>query len=396
MTIAKVTLKPRKAQPFFGRHPWVLDSAIERIEGTADDGGEVDLISDKGQWIARGIINSHSRIRVRLYSWQPEESLDEAFWRKKLEAAIRLREQIGYVDPLGAARLVFSEADGVSGLIVDRVLNYLVIQPTSLAMTQRLTLIAKILNELTQPTGIIIRTEETMLRKEHAEIQSGLFLGEPPADLVFLEEHGVRYGVQLMTGQKTGFYLDQRENRRAAASYMQGRTVLDMCCYTGGFSLAAAKLGGAASVIGIDTSEHAVTMARSNAELNGLANTQFEQGDLFETLEARAKAKEKFGAVILDPPKFVRGKAGIDQALRAYHRINQLAVELLEPEGILVTCSCSGNVSSLDFYDMLFGVSLKTKRDIQILEQRGASPDHPTSVTCPETQYLKCFICRVK
>jgi 23S rRNA (cytosine1962-C5)-methyltransferase len=169
-----------------------------------------------------------------------------------------------------------------------------------------------------------------------------------------------------------------------------------MCCYTGGFSLAAAVLGGAAEVTGVDSSEHALTLARANAELNAVTNAKFESGDVFDSLQQRVAEKQKYDAIVLDPPKFVRGKAGIEPALRAYHRINQLAVELLEPEGILVTCSCSGNVGREDFADMLFGVAQKTKRDIQILETRGASADHPTSVLCPETQYLKCFICRVK
>jgi 23S rRNA (cytosine1962-C5)-methyltransferase len=169
-----------------------------------------------------------------------------------------------------------------------------------------------------------------------------------------------------------------------------------MCCYTGGFGLAAALHGKAAEVTGVDSSEHALTMARANAQLNGLANIHFEQADLFESLEQRVAAGQKFGAVVLDPPKFARGKASVEQALRAYHRINALAVGLLEPEGILVTCSCSGNVTRDDFFDMLFGVAQKTRRDIQIVEQHGAAPDHPASVLCPETQYLKCFICRVK
>lgn len=396
MPVPQVHLKPRKAQPFYARHPWVLDSAIERVEGEAADGGEVDLLNERGQWIARGLYNSHSRIRVRLYSWQPDQHLDEAFLRTRLDAAIRLRTLIGYDNPRGAARLVFSEADGLSGLIVDRFGAHLVVQPTSLAMAQRMMLIAKLLGELLHPAGIVVRTDEATLRKEGAEIQAGVFSGKPPDDVLFIEEHGVRYGVQLMAGQKTGFYLDQRENRLAAAKYMAGRHVLDMCCYTGGFGLAAALHGKASEVTGVDSSEHALTMARANAQLNGLANIHFEQADVFEWLEQRVSAGQKFGAVVLDPPKFVRGKAGIEQALRAYHRINALAVELLEPEGILVTCSCSGNVSRDDFFDMLFGVAQKTRRDIQIVEQHGAAPDHPASVLCPETQYLKCFICRVK
>jgi 23S rRNA (cytosine1962-C5)-methyltransferase len=201
--------------------------------------------------------------------------------------------------------------------------------------------------------------------------------------------------VDLRTGPKTGFYLDQRENRQAAATYLGGRRVLDLFCFSGGFSLAAAKLGGAHEVLGIDSSDKAIALARANAELNGVTNARFVQEDCFQALERRVAAAERFSAVILDPPKFTRTRQSVNDALRAYHRINRLAVELLEPDGILVTCSCSGSVSREDFLAMLAGVAQKTRRGLQVLEQRGAAPDHPVSPTCPENEYLKCFVCRV-
>lgn len=393
--LPQVVLRPRKAAPFFGRHPWVLDSAVDKLQGEAQDGDVVDLVAENGHWIARGIWNGNSRIRVRLYSWQKDEALDLAFWRRKLEAAIELRKQLGYTDSTGAARLVYSEADGISGLIIDRFSNYLVLQPTSLAMAQRLEELLPVLVELTQPAGILVRAEASMAKLEGFEMPPDVAWGATPDDIIFIEEHGVRYGVQLMQGQKTGFYVDQRENRRAAAAYMAGRNVLDVCCYTGGFGLAALKLGGAKHVLGIDTSNHVVNMARANADLNGLTQARFESGDCFETLTQLATRGEKFGAIVLDPPKFARGRRGVDDALRAYHKLNQSAIDILEPGGILVTCSCSGGVQSEDFQSMLLGVTMKTKRHIQILERRGASADHPVAVTCRENEYLKCFICRV-
>lgn len=394
-SVAQVVLRPRKAAPFFGRHPWVLDTAVDRIEGDAPDGAVVDLLAENGFWIARGLLNRHSRIRVRLYTWQKEEALDAAFWRRRLAAAIGLREQIGYRDPHGAARLVFSESDGLSGLIVDRFAQHLVVQPTALAMSQRIEEIVPLLVELTHPSSIVVRAEPGMAKLEGFELAPAVPYGHAPEDIIFIEEHGLRYGVQLLHGQKTGFYLDQRENRLSAAPYFRGRSVLDVCCYTGGFALAALKLGGAEKVLGIDTSSHAVTLARANAQLNGLPNSQFETGDCFDAMAEMGQKREKFGGIVLDPPKFARGKRGVDAALRAYHKLNQSAVELLEPGGILVTCSCSGGVTSEDFQSMLLGVAMKTKRDIQILERRGASPDHPVTVTCAENEYLKCFICRV-
>lgn len=391
----RVLLKPHKSQPFYGRHPWVLDSAIAKIEGTVADGDAVDLISEKGSWIARGWFNSHSRIRVRLYTWKQDEDLDDAFLRRKIESAISLRRELGLLGGNSATRLIYSEADGLSGLIVDSFGSHLVVQPTAMAMANRLDSIVPQLVELANPASILVRIDEGTAQREGLTAVAEHKWGEPPPEVVFIEEHGVRYGVQMAKGQKTGFYIDQRDNRLAAARYMRGRKLLDMCCYSGGFSLCAVKFGGACEAIGVDTSEHVVQLARANAQLNDVDHVRFEKGDCFEDLDARHAAGEKFDAVVLDPPKFTRGRKGIDDALRAYHRLNQRAVELLTPGGILVTCSCSGNVSREDFFDMLYGVAVKTKRDIQVLEMRGAAADHPVGVVCPENQYLKCFICRV-
>lgn len=387
-------LKPRKAAPFYGRHPWVLDSALDRIEGGAADGDVVELVSDRRKFIARGIFNSQSRLRVRLYSWEPNEPLDERCWRTRLERAIGFRRQLGLDDPQQAARLVFSEADSLSGLIVDHYARHLVVQVNALAMAVRQELLVRLLVELLQPVSVTVRSESGIVKAEGMTPDLGTVYGRLD-ELVFIEEHGLRYGVELASGQKTGFYVDQRDNRRAAAAYLGGRQVLDMFCFTGGFSLAAARLGGAADVLGIDSSERAIAMARANAELNGIHNARFEQQDCFQALDALRATRQRFGAVILDPPKFTRTRQSVNEALRAYHRINRLAVDLLPSDGILVTCSCSGSVSREDFLMMLSGVAQKSGREIQVLEQRGASADHPIAATCLETEYLKCFICRV-
>jgi 23S rRNA (cytosine1962-C5)-methyltransferase len=393
--LIQVVLKPRKARPFYGRHPWVLDSAIDRVEGVPADGEVVDLVSEKGKFIARGIFNGRSRIRVRLYTWNPGESLNADFWRQRLATALQLRSHLGYDDPQGAARLVFSEGDGLSGLIVDRYGDYLAVQVTALAMAVRLEPLIAMLAEMTHPKGIVLRTERGITQAEGLELRDGPCWGAMPEGPREIVEHGLRFRVDLAEGHKTGFYLDQRENRAAAVRYLRGRKVLDMFCYSGGFALAAAALGGAADVLGVDTSEKAVALAQANAELNGMTNVRFAAGDCFETLDALLAAGERFGAVVLDPPKFARSRSAVREALRAYHRLNRLGVELLQPGGILVTCSCSGHVSREDFLDMLLGVAQQSRRQIQVLEQRGAAPDHPVAVTCRETEYLKCFICRV-
>lgn len=393
--MSRIFLKPRKARPFHGRHPWVLDSAIERVEGDPADGDVVDLVSDRGQWVARGLYNSQSRIRVRLYSWLESEPLDDGFWRRRLEAAIRWRSQLFPEQAEMAVRLVYSEADGLSGLVVDRYGEYLALQATSLAMARRLDVIVGQLAELVRPRGIVVRADREMLRLERLSLAEEVAWGEAPEGPVFIAEHGLRYGVDLRAGQKTGFFLDQRDNRRAAAGYLRGRKVLDLFCYSGGFSLCAAALGEATECLGVDSSPKAIALARANAELNGLANVHFEAGDGFKVQESFAAEGRRFGGIVLDPPKFARNRQGVEEALRAYHHLNRLAVELLEPDGVLVTCSCSGHVTREDFLHMLAEVAQRTGRDIQVLEQRGAAPDHPVAATCLENEYLKCFICRV-
>jgi 23S rRNA (cytosine1962-C5)-methyltransferase len=373
----------------------VLDSAIARVDGDPADGDIVDLLNDKGKFIARGVFNSRSRIRVRLYTWDADTPLDDAFWRRRIGAAIELRSHLGYDDPAGAARLIFSEGDGLSGLIVDRYADYLAIQVTAQAIAVRLPAIVPMLVDLLNPKGIMIRTERGVSRTEGIELRDGPYWGTPPEGPLLIVDNGLRYEVDLAEGQKTGFYLDQRENRVAAARYFRDRRVLDMFCYSGGFAMAAAAFGGAREVLGVDTSQRAVMLAWANVQRNGVQNVRFQEGDGFETLESLLAAGERFGGVILDPPKFARSRSAVDEALRAYHWLNRLGVSLLEPGGILVTCSCSGHVSREDFLYMLVGVAQQTGREIQILEQRGASPDHPISAACLEGEYLKCFICRV-
>jgi 23S rRNA (cytosine1962-C5)-methyltransferase len=366
------------------------------VEPLPEDGAVVDLVTDTGKFIARGLYNSRSRIRVRLYTWNSGQALDREFFRGRLKAALRLRKGLHLLDqPEGAARLVFSEADGLSGLIVDRYGPWLAVQLTGLGLAQRFEEICELLVELVQPRGIFVRTEKGVASAEGIELRDSLVWGQSPDGPAFIVENDLRYGIDLAEGQKTGFYLDQRENRLATAGYCRDRRVLDMFCYSGGFALNAAAHGHAREVLGIDSSEKAVVLARANAELNGLNNVRFEQSDCFKALERLAADGERFGVVILDPPKFARSRSSVDDALRAYHRLNRLAVDALEPGGILVTCSCSGHVTREDMQFMLLGVAEQTRRDIQILEMRGAAADHPVAVTCLESEYLKCVICRV-
>ena len=393
---ATVVVKPGRARPFFGRHPWVLDSAVLSIDGSPADGDVVDLVTHDRNFIARGLWNSSSRLRVRLYAFDAATRLDSGLWRKRIESAVALRRSLGLDDREGAARIVNSEGDDLSGLIVDRYGDYLAVQVTALAMAGRLDAVCDSLEESLRPRGILLRGAERGLSKlEGLHLADRLVRGTAPSGPVFVREHGLRFGVDLTEGQKTGYYLDQRENRQAAARHARGRRVLDMFCYSGGFSVACAVSGGARSVLAVDSSAKAAALAKANADLNGAASVAVETADAFEKLDSLAAAGERFDMVILDPPKFARSRASVDDALRAYHRINRMAVGLLEPGGMLVTCSCSGSVSRDDFLEMLSGVAQRSARSIQLLEIRGAAPDHPVNASCLEGEYLKCVIARV-
>jgi 23S rRNA (cytosine1962-C5)-methyltransferase len=290
---------------------------------------------------------------------------------------------------------VFSEADGLSGLIVDQYDRWLVVQITSLAIARRRGLIVNLLNELVRPVGIYLRTERGIGQLEGLEQRDGLLRGELPAEPFSIEEHGLRFQVNLAEGQKTGYYLDQADNRRIVADLAKGRRVLDGFCYTGGFALHAAKAG-AESVLGVDVSEPALHLARSNGELNALTNVAFEKADVFDRLDQLASAGAKFGFIVLDPPKFARGGQAVEEALRGYGRLVKQALKLLEPDAILVMCCCTGLITRDMLHEQLAQLAAEQRRLLQILDSRGPAPDHPVAATCPETNYLKCVICRVE
>ena len=392
---AKVILKPRRAQPFFGRHPWVFVGAIDRVEGTPADGDDVDLYSSDTNFIARGLFNSQSKIHVRLYSWEPEVPLDAAFFKERIARAVDLRHHVlNLAGPNKAYRVVFSESDVLSGLVVDRYGDWLAVQFTALGLAKRRDEICDVLRELLQPKGIYLRTEKGIGKLEGIELYDGPLWGEkPPADLT-IEENGLRFQVNLAEGQKTGYYLDQRDNRAAVAQLCPGKRVLDAFCYTGGFGIYAAKAG-ATEVLGLDASEPALELARRNAIANGLGNINFENADIFRKLAALVAEGRKFDVVILDPPKFARNRAAVPEAMKGYRRLHQLAMKLLDRDGILVSCCCTGLIVLSDLEDVIALSSIEARRDLQILARRGPSSDHPVAISCRESGYLKCVISRV-
>lgn len=394
-SLTRVVLKPRRARPFFARHPWVFVTSIGKVEGEPAAGEEVEVYSHEGKSVARGIFNPHSAIRVRLYRWDGGP-LDEAFWTGAVVAALRMRKNVLRLDrPKAGYRLVSSEGDGLSGLTVDRYDRWLVAQFTSLALFERRELLVRTLKEQTGVDGVLTRTERVTAEQEGIAHPFESVLGSLPVEPAEIVEHGLTYWIDLRAGQKTGFFLDQRDNRLAAAGYCAGRGVLDLYCYTGGFALNARKNGGAASVLGVDSSAVAVEVARHHAGINGVDKVEFEAGDALPVLDRLRSEGRKFGVVICDPPKFARSPRGVEDALKAYLRLNRSALDVLEPDGVLVTCSCSGLVDRGLFADMLSQVAEFSGRSIQFLEQRSQAADHPVSASCLETDYLKCFVCRL-
>lgn len=409
LPIATVFLKPRRAKPFFCRHPWVFSGAVARVEGEFDPGDMVRVCDARGKFIARGYANPSSQIFVRLLVWE-DAPVDEAFWRRRLAAAVRLRREVlALPERTNAFRLVNSEGDGLPGLIVDQYGDCLAVQLQTLGIARRRELLLDLLEEIVKPAAVFDRTDPAAARKEGTTARSGLLRGEEPCGPIEIQERGIRFLVDLHLGQKTGFFLDQRDNRRAFGEALarrgRGARVLDAFCYTGAFALSAGILGGAANVVGVDSSRRAIEAARANVGLNsghagpgalpdGCA-VEFRVGKLPQVLREMRDEGGRFDAIVLDPPKLARSRPGLAKALARYREINAAAIRLLRPQGLLISCSCSQHVSEHDLTQVLNDAAADSGRALQVLERRGQAPDHPVSAACPESAYLKCLFCCV-
>jgi 23S rRNA (cytosine1962-C5)-methyltransferase len=396
MITSQVVLKKGREKSALNRHPWVFSGAVDRIEGDPADGDVVDLWDSRARFIARGIINRQSQIVVRLLTWDRDDLIEDEFWRGRLERAIGARDALAAHPLTDAYRLVHSEADGLPGLIVDRYGPWLVVQFLSLAAEANKHTIISHLADLTAPQGIFNRSDEAVREKEGLVRTAGPIWGEPPPDLVEINENGFRFVVDIKMGQKTGFFLDQRENRKIAANYVNGVEVLNAFVYTGAFAVYAAA-SGATRIINVDTSEDALKLAERNMRRNGFGDREdvYAAADAFELLRTYRDYRWHFGAVVLDPPKFAASKSKVEAALRGYKDINLLGMKLLNPGGYLVTFSCSGAVSPDLFQKVLYEAAVDAKRDVQVVERLGQGADHPVLLTFPESQYLKGYVCRV-
>jgi len=394
--MSSVRLKRGRAKPFYFGHPWVFSGSVARLEGEPADGELVDVLDHSGNFIAKGFYNSRSQIRVRLVTWDREEAIDGAFFERRLRLALSLREEVLRLPArTDAYRVVYSEGDGLPGLIVDRYADWLVVQILSIGMARRKDLVVAALARTCPSQSIFERSDTDVHEKEGIDPHVGVLAGAEPPDPVAVTMHGVRLYADIRSGQKTGLFLDHREDYQALLHYARGRRVLDCFCYTGAFAIFAMARGDATEALAIDLSDRALALARRNAELNGVGGIDFRQGDVFGELRRLRAEGQSFGLIVLDPPKFARSGADVPKALRGYKDINLVAMQCLESGGILVTCSCSQHVDEPTFEAMLNDAASDVGREVQVLERRGQARDHPVAVSCPESRYLKCFICRV-
>lgn len=395
---ATLVLRHGREKPVLNRHPWVFSGAISRIEGEPEPGDLVTVADSKGQPLATGYFNARSQIRARILSWDPAEAIDATFWRGRLAQAIRGRELLELTPETTAYRLVNAEADGLPGLVVDRYGDYLVVQCLTLGIDRRKETLFDLLVELLSPAGIYERSDVDVRQKEGLAQTAGPVRGQtPPAELVVLE-NTLSFPVDVQQGHKTGFYLDQRDNRAILGrpELVAGRDVLNVFAYTGGFGVYAAH-GGARRITHVDSSAAALELAERTIALNGFArpDDQYIAGDAFEVLRYYREEEEQFDVIILDPPKFAHTQGGIERATRGYKDLNWLALRLLRPGGLLATFSCSGLVSADLFQKVVFGAAVDAGREAQILQHLGQAADHPILLTFPESAYLKGLLCRV-
>lgn len=387
-----ITLKPKREKSVAQRHPWLFSGAIAHADAEAGD--IVDVLDHRGQWLARGYYNPTSQIAVRLLTFDPTEQVDADFWRRRLERAIARRRAPIIPDATNAYRLVNAESDGLPGLIVDRYADFLVLQSLTLGIERHKATIVEALADLLAPRGIYERSDEEVRRLEGLEPTAGLVWGEAPPALVRISEHGLSFWVDVVHGHKTGFYLDQRENRALIRRFAVGRRVLNCFAYTGGFTVAALA-GRATATVSVESSADALALARENIALNGFADADntFIEGNVFEVLRTFRDRGEQFDLIVLDPPKFAYTRQQIESAARGYKDINRLALLLLAPGGILMTFSCSGLVSADLFQQILFSAALDAGRDAHIIARMTQGPDHPVALTFPEGAYLKGLVC---
>ena len=385
---ASVTITARGESRIRSGHPWIYRSDVAKVR--AEGGDTVRVIGPRERALGYALYSDRSEIALRLFS-TADEAPDLNTWRDRIQAAAAYREALGiYPDEATAYRLVHGEADRLPGLVVDRYADYLVLQALSQSADKLLPDIATILADVVKPRGILARNDPRVRLLEGLEQKVEVVYGTVPPS-IDVHEGNVRYEVDPFRGQKTGLFLDQRENRRAAARYGRGRA-LDAFSYNGGFAMTLAPR--CSQVLAIDISEEAVARITENAKRNGLTNVEARAMNVFDELRELERRGERFETIVLDPPAFAKNRAAVRKALSGYKEINLRALKLLSPGGYLVTCSCSYNVSEAAFADVIASAAVDARADVVVVEKRMQGRDHPVLMTVPETYYLKCFILR--
>lgn len=391
--MAEVIILPGREKSLLRRHPWVFSGAVAKVSGRARAGDTVEALSAKGQWLGRGAFSPESQIRVRIWTFDSGEAVDGDFLRRRLARALAARDLPGV--PACARRLAAAEADGLPGLIADQYGDFVVCQFLSAGVERFKAEIADALMEMTGCAGVFERSDAEVRAKEGLTPLSGALRGLEPPDLVEIEEGPGRFLVDVRAGHKTGFYLDQRDNRRLVAALASGRRALNCFAYTGAFGVCAA-LGGAVEVVHVETSAPALALARRHAELNDVEQVPAEYlgADVFAQLRSFRDQGRSFDLIVLDPPKFADSRAALERACRGYKDINLLAARLLAPGGLLFTFSCSGLMDPGLFQKIAADAFLDAGRDALLLARLSQAPDHPASAAFPEGTYLKGLLFR--
>ncbi|MFB9841400.1 class I SAM-dependent rRNA methyltransferase [Mucilaginibacter ginsenosidivorans] len=390
-----VILKKGKEKAVVQRHPWLFSGAIERVKGKPANGDIVRLLNDKGDFMAYGFYNSQSRVALRLLEWNESVEIDENWYRKRVAMAVASRSEI-LNDNNNTCRLIFSEADYLPGLIVDKYADYLAVQVLTSGMEREMPVIIDELQKLLNPVGIFDKSDAASRVHEGLGTINQVLAGQHPPGIVEVVENGIRYGINIAEGQKSGFYCDQRDNRRIVAAHAKGKRVLDCFCYTGGFTLNALK-SGALSVTSVDSSALAIETLKTNIGLNKLDISKHTtiQSDVNKQLRALREDGQQFDIVVLDPPKYAPSRSALDKAMRAYKDLNRLGMLLLESGGLLATFSCSGAMDIDTFKQVLAWAALDAGKEVQFIYQFCQPEDHPVRASFPEGEYLKGLLCRV-
>lgn len=389
--MANVILKKGKEQRIIAGHPWIYQGDVARIKGEFSDGDIIGVKDYKERFLGQGAINRSSKIIVRLFT-ERKEVVDKEFFKERIKTAIEYRNS--FIKDTNAKRIIFSEGDFLPGLIVDYYNGIIVIQTLTLGIEKRKDIIVEILKELLNPKTIYQRNDVFVRKLEGLPQKKGLVYGDINTEAQ-CKINEVKYIIDIENGQKTGAYLDQRENYTVLKDIAKDKTVLDCFCYTGGFGISSAFFG-ARLVYGIDISNSAIEIAKRNAKINNIENKCYwEVGNVFDILKEKAKKKESYDVVILDPPTFTKAKESIFPALRGYKEINLRALKILSQGGYLITCCCSYHISRNLFMDVIVDAAKDAKRGLRLIEYCTQAKDHPILPAVPETEYLKCFVLQV-